>query len=662
MACSSVRVAYPLFRLAHRRVSPSPRPEMITSIPHQTRPRFGIAALNAPLLVGALFFTAWELAAAPFLNGGFENPVLPNGSEIGVGPGNDALLGWSVGGTGRGINIVRGLIVTPKEGSQFVLFNGGNSLPGNWIAQTFDTIAGRRYRVSFAVARTGPGTASGNVSIVASVKSQAGETLEQSVAIPVGNGFGPTQEFVFTAVSGASTIQFADTSSATVSVDLLLDAVSIVQFPVIITQPAGSDALLGGTAFLSVTADGPGPLTYQWRRDGVPISGATASTLALSNVQAVNAGLYSVVVGNGAGVVTSSDARLNVLVPSTPPSIVAQPASQTVNAGLGVTFAASVDRATSFQWFRNGVAIPGATGSSLSLSRLQESDAGSYTLLASNGFGSVSSSPAVLTVRLPFISNLSVRSSAGDGDRTLIVGLVIAGQGKKQTLLRGVGPSLGQFGVNGALLNPQLRFFREGALFGQNDDWGGDSALAVAFSRVGAFSLPTTSRDSALLVELASGAYTAQVVSDGSPGVVLLEAYDADATVTGTRFVNLSARNFVGTGDNILIVGFVISGNAPKTVLIRAAGPSLAQFGVGNVIADPRLQVFRGASVLESNDDWGGGSGLSAAFVQAGAFSFPVGSRDAALLLQLQPGSYTAQVSGVNNSTGVGLVELYEIP
>ncbi len=587
--------------------------------------------------------------------------MLPNGSDIGVGPGNDALLGWVVGGSGRGINVIRGHTAAPKEGSQFVVFNAGDSLPGNWIAQTFDTIVGRRYRVSFTAGKAGPGTGSGNVSVVASVKSQGGITLEQSVSIPASNGFGVSQEFIFTAVSSVSTIQFSDTSSATVSVDLLLDAVAVVQFPVMITQPLATDVYIGGTATFTATADGPGPLSYQWRRDGVPISGATTSTLTILSVQTASAGAYSVVIGNSAGTVTSSDARLNVLVPTTPPSILSQPVSQTVNAGQAVTFTASVDRATALQWFRNGAAIAGATGSSFSLPRVRESDAGSYTLVASNGFGSVSSNPAVLTVRPSSISNLSVRSTAGDGDRTLIVGLVIAGQGTKQTLLRGVGPSLGQFGVNGALLNPHLRLFREGNLTIQNDDWGGDSGLVTAFSRVGAFPLSATSRDSALLVELASGAYTAQIASDGSPGVVLLEAYDADLGGAGTRFLNLSARNFVGVGDNILIVGFVISGNSPKTVLIRAAGPSLAQFGVGNVIANPRLQVFRDSAVLAENDDWGGGSGLSAAFLQAGAFSFPVGSRDAALLLQLQPGSYTAQVSGVNNSTGVGLVELYEI-
>lgn len=635
---------------------------MITTIPLQIRLRVVFLVFRSSVFAVSILAAAGHLAAAPFLNGGFESPVLPNGSEIGVGPGNDALLGWVVGGSGRGINIIRGQTTTPKEGSQFLLFNGGDSLPGNWIAQTFDTVAGRRYKVSFTAGRTGPGTGSGNVSVVASVKSQTGATLEQSVAIPVGNGFGASQEFVFTAVSGLSTIQFSDTSSATISVDLLLDAVTIVQFPAITTQPVGSDVLLGGTATLSVSADGPGPLSYQWRRDGVPISGATGATLTLLNVQSASAGVYSVVIGNSAGTATSSDARLSVLVPTAPPNIVVQPVSQTVNAGLGVTFTASVDRATTLQWFRNGAAIAGATSSTLSLPRVQESDAGSYTLVASNGFGSVSSNQAVLTVRPSSITNLSVRSSAGDGDKTLIVGLVIAGQGKKQTLLRAVGPSLGQFGVNGALLNPQLRLFKDGNPTSQNDDWGGDNALATAFSRVGAFPLPVASRDSALLVELASGAYTAQVASDGSPGVVLLEAYDADLSGAGTRFLNLSARNFVGTGDNILIVGFVISGNSPKTILVRAAGPSLAQFSVGNVITNPRLQVFRDAAVLAENDDWGGGSGLSAAFVQAGAFSFPVGSRDAALLLQLQPGSYTAQVSGVNNSTGVGLVELYEIP
>jgi hypothetical protein len=119
----------------------------------------------------------------------------------------------------------------------------------------------------------------------------------------------------------------------------------------------------------------------------------------------------------------------------------------------------------------------------------------------------------------------------------------------------------------------------------------------------------------------------------------------------------------VGTGDNILIAGFVIDGNASKTVLVRAIGPTLANFGVGGVLANPQLALFKSgeASPIATNDDWGASTALSNAFAQVGAFTLDPASKDAALLVTLAPGAYTAQVTGVNGTTGVALIELYEI-
>lgn len=347
--------------------------------------------------------------------------------------------------------------------------------------------------------------------------------------------------------------------------------------------------------------------------------------------------------------------------PLTLPAITKQPVSQTVNAGLGVMFTTQDTNGATYQWFKNGTALAGATNANLSLPRAQLTDAGRYSLLVTNWLGSVSTSTVTLTVLPPKLSNLSVRSAAGIGDQTLIVGFVLSGDQLKQTLVRGVGPALAQFGVNGSLVNPLLKLFSgAGSQIGLNDDWGGGSALADSFARVGAFSLAPTSRDAALLVPLVAGAYSAQVGSDATTGVALVEVYDADDS--SARFVNLSARNQVGTGDNILIVGFTISGNTAKTLLVRGIGPTLAQFGVGGVLVNPRLQMYKGNDLVAENDDWGGGSTFVASFTQVGAFALPSTSRDAALLLLLQPGAYTAQVSGVANATGVALVEVYEMP
>ena len=259
------------------------------------------------------------------------------------------------------------------------------------------------------------------------------------------------------------------------------------------------------------------------------------------------------------------------------------------------------------------------------------------------------------------VANLSVRAAAGTGDQTLIVGFTIGETGSKQIVLRGVGPSLARFNVSGVLGDPQLRLFSDRAQINQNDDWDGTTALSAAFAAVGAFALPPGSKDAALFVPLSNGLYTAQMASAAGSGVALLEVYDADPGSPSATIANVSARNHVGTGDNVLIVGFAVSGLAEKTLLIRAVGPTLA-FAVAGSLPDPKLEVFRGSTLLQSNDDWGGTTTLSTVFSQVGAFPLPGTSKDAALLVTLQPGSYTAQVSGAGGTTGVALIEVFELP
>ena len=222
--------------------------------------------------------------------------------------------------------------------------------------------------------------------------------------------------------------------------------------------------------------------------------------------------------------------------------------------------------------------------------------------------------------------------------------------------------------------DPRLDLYRGTILVQSNDNWGattgGTGSLANAFSAVGAFSLTSaTSRDAALLVTLAPGAYTAHILTDGAGGVGLAEIYDASVNPNAEyqRLINISTRGDVGTGENILIGGFIVTGNAPKKVLVRAIGPSLTAFGVGGALADPRLRVFNGAALIAENDNWSAVPAESTATAQAardtGAFALANGSKDAALILTLAPGAYTAQVSGADGtSTGVALIEVYEVP
>jgi hypothetical protein len=269
-----------------------------------------------------------------------------------------------------------------------------------------------------------------------------------------------------------------------------------------------------------------------------------------------------------------------------------------------------------------------------------------------------------LTVNYARLTSVSVRSGAGTGDQTLIVGFAINGSAAKQMLIRGVGPALTQYGVSGVLADPQLKLFNSASVqIGQNDDWGGDAALSAAFTRTGAFALPTTSKDAALLTPLTGGSYTAYITAAAGTGVALLEAYDADTGTPASRVAGISARAMVGQGDNILIVGFAISGTENKTLLIRGVGPTLTQYGVSGVLADPQLKLFnQQGQQLQENNDWGGGSALANAFTQTYAFALPAASKDAAMLVTLAPGIYTAQISGVGNTTGVALIEVYEVP
>jgi hypothetical protein len=200
-----------------------------------------------------------------------------------------------------------------------------------------------------------------------------------------------------------------------------------------------------------------------------------------------------------------------------------------------------------------------------------------------------------------------------------------------------------------------------------NDDWGqaaNAAGISTMAASVGAFAFPVGSRDAAWLNTLASGGYTVQVGgAGGATGVVLLEAYDAGGGATA-RLANVSARSAVGTGGDILIAGFVVNEGA-STILVRGVGPGLVQFGVPGTINDPQLQIFRETQLVAENNDWGAATNAAALASTAqavGAFALPSGSRDAALLVTLTPGAYTAQVSGVNSTTGVALVEVYEIP
>ena len=283
--------------------------------------------------------------------------------------------------------------------------------------------------------------------------------------------------------------------------------------------------------------------------------------------------------------------------------------------------------------------------------------------------------------------NISTRGRVDSGDRTLISGLVIDGSSPKRVLVRAAGPSLAAFGLSGTLPSPVLTVVDSGGrVLATNTRWGtaaDSAALASATTQVGAFPFTANSADSALLLTLMPGRYTVQVTSaNGTAGTALVEAYDADGLSNETsRTINLSTRGEV-TPTNQLIAGFNLGGTAARRVLVRAVGPSLAAFGVSGALAEPRVTIYgndgeryayfdRDGSfvILDSTfrftgawSDRSDADQLRGAAYLAGAFALAEDSKDAVLLADLPPGSYTAVVSGLNNSSGIALVEVYDLP
>jgi len=257
----------------------------------------------------------------------------------------------------------------------------------------------------------------------------------------------------------------------------------------------------------------------------------------------------------------------------------------------------------------------------------------------------------------------------GGTDAVAIVGFVIEGVESKPVLIRAAGPALRAFGVTTALTAPRLELNGGGRAVASNVGWATSlnaAEIAGAALRVGAFPFGAGSADSAVLTTLPPGSYTAVVSpADGRAGVGLIEVYDLGGTTRDQRLINLSTRATVGAGDDTLIVGVAVSGATPKRALIRAAGPALTAFGVAGALARPRLQVFSGDKIVAENAGWAtspDAAMIAEAGARIGAFAFPAASADAAIIVNLAPGTYTAQASSVTGTTGITLIEVYEVP
>jgi hypothetical protein len=528
-------------------------------------------------------------------------------------------------------------------------------------------------------------------------------TAGTSVTFSAAAGGSPTPTYQWrkdgTAITGATnasfTINAAQTSDAgtytvvatnrvtsTTSNPATLTVAAATSAPAFTTQPQSQSVTAGGSVTFTAAASGSPTPTFQWRKDGTALTGATNASLILNNVAVADAGSYTVVATNSVASVTSNAATLTVSLAVTPPAFTTQPQSQTVIAGGSALFSAvaSGSPAPTYQWRRDGANLSDATTSSLALNNVSAADVGTYTVVASNSGGSVTSNPATLAIGSASnrgrIVNMSVLTSINAGE-DFTFGYFLGGAGTtgtKPILMRAMGPTLGQppFNIGGTLSDPFAEFFNVSTKVAENNDWSGDAAIRAAVTAVQAFPFASdTSKDAAIFAPNVdpSSAHSIKVSGvGGSAGTVIAELYDATPgdqfTAATPRLINVSLIKNVGA---ITTLGFYIDGSTSVKMLVRAIGPSIAvaPFNVPGAIADPKMALFSQgdpATPIATNDNWGGTADLKAAFTATNAFGIDDGSKDAAIVQVLQPGGYSVQVSPSSGATGTALIEVYEVP
>jgi hypothetical protein len=241
--------------------------------------------------------------------------------------------------------------------------------------------------------------------------------------------------------------------------------------------------------------------------------------------------------------------------------------------------------------------------------------------------------------------NVSTRGYVQDGENVMIAGFIITGEQAKKVFLRGIGPSLAAFGVQGALLEPKIQLY------------DGAGALLASEQLEHQDVSSTDPSEPVIVATLTPGHYTAVLSgTQNQPGVALVELYDLDPSVS--RVAALSTRGKIETGDNVLIGGFIVGGQQPGNVVVRAIGPTLTQSGIENALQDPKLELFDGSgSLIFANDNWRSDQQEQL----LNSLIAPEDDRESAMVATLLPGNYTAVVRGSGNSTGVALVEIYYI-
>jgi hypothetical protein len=464
-------------------------------------------------------------------------------------------------------------------------------------------------------------------------------------------------------------------TSQTAVVALLLSTL-----PSVTREPVNATVALGGTASFSVVVAGTPAPAYQWRKEGAPVRGATGAILTLYQVQPSDEGAYDVLISNPRGTVLSRAATLRVIVPTPtflPPRITAPPADVAVAAGGRAVLAVSATGdALSYQWRRNGVPLADANAPTLDLGPARASDMGFYSVVVTGAGGRVESGPAIVTVATPgtasILANLSTRGLVPPGG-ALTLGFTWQSTAALPLLARGVGPALGRFGVREFLADPTLELVSPGPSGESwaNNDWGAATTAAEIVrttAAAGAFPFEDHSRDAAVVVlpnRDGPRPRTLRVTAaDGvSAGTALAEIYAPGASPDAGRFTSLSTLGWTGPEDRRLVAAFVIAGTAPQRLLLRAIGPGLAGFGVQETAPNPRFTLWAAGldQPVVQADDWSEDESAPVAARLVGAFPLAPGSRDAARVVLLPPGTYSVVAEPADGLAGVVLVEVYDL-
>jgi len=416
--------------------------------------------------------------------------------------------------------------------------------------------------------------------------------------------------------------------------------------PTIVSQPTSTSVTSGETATLTVAASGTGPLSYQWSKDGVPVPGATSSTLSLAGITSSQAGSYTVAVTNAVGGVTSDSARITVSSPSATGTYFGSFGGGTGSFGLLVR----PDRSAVFLGYVSSSQVP-----------LFSQD---ITISPTGTFAFTQRNPSLIGVSV----DDRVRAAA---ENEINVAGVISADGRVSGSISSL--NLTFSAPAGAVSGPTSTiagFYPAGA--------AGSSAQSLSLIGPAGDALVVTTRlgtvDGGRGVVAADGAISvttsANVVVSGSviQGVLSLRAgatqYVGTTEPRNERLLNVSTRSLTGAGGDTLIAGFVVTGDEPKSVLIRGVGPSLAAFGVNGALSAVRLEVFRDQTSIAVGTDWGAAANnpndVAAVSARVGAFALEAASRDAALVLTLRPGAYSAVVTGQSGASGIALVEVYD--